>query len=108
MLDLPAIEPPSNERALVGHAAVQALAAAGDVLEKVVEVRLEVREDLIGVILRADAHLAFAGHGVIDDLLGTLLGKAHDLLFARKVLGLALGVLEECRLASISAASIMP
>ena len=61
---------------LVGHTAVQALTATRDVLEKVIEIRLEIGEDLIGVVLRADAHLTLASHGIVDDLLGALLGEA--------------------------------
>ena len=80
---------------LVGHTAVQALTATRDVLEKVIEIRLEIGEDLIGVVLGTDAHLALAGHGIVDDLLGALLGEAHDLLLAGKMLGLTLCVLED-------------
>ena len=63
-------------------AALQAVAAALDGRDELREVHLEGVEDVVGVILGAQADLALAGAGVLDDLVGLALGLLHDLLFA--------------------------
>ena len=48
--------------------------------EKLLQVYLERVEDLIGVVLGAEADLALAGPRVLDDLIGRPLGLLGDLL----------------------------
>ena len=60
--------------------ALQALAAALDGRDELREVDLERVEDLVGVVLGAEADLALAGAGVLDDVLGRALGLLGDLL----------------------------
>src|SRR5215210_596896 len=49
--------------------------------EEFPEVVLQVREDLVGVVLGAEANLALAPAGVLHDLRAPLLGPLEDLLF---------------------------
>src|SRR3954452_24593484 len=58
--------------------ALQALAAALDGSDELREVDLERVEDLVGVVLRAEADLALASAGVLDDVLGGALGLLGD------------------------------
>src|SRR3954465_5501873 len=69
--------------------ALQALAAALDGGDELREVDLERVEDLVRVVLGAEADLALAGAGVLDDVLGLALGLLGDLLL-RDELRLAL------------------
>ena len=69
--------------------ALQALAAALDGGDELREVDLERVEDLVGVVLGAEADLALAGAGVLDDVLGGALGLLGDLLLGDEA-GLAL------------------
>ena len=73
--------------------------------EEAPEVRLERREDLVGVVLGAEPHLALAAAGLGHELGGLALREAHDLLLRRQLcrlltclvdqpLGLALGLAE--------------
>ena len=55
------------------------LAAALDGGDELREVDLERAEDLVGVVLGAEADLALAGAGVLDDVLGGALGLLGDL-----------------------------
>ena len=55
-------------------------AAATDGGEELLQVDLERREDLVGVVLGAEADLALGVAGVLDDLLGPALGLLVDLL----------------------------
>ena len=85
-------------------AAGEAVAAALHGGEELLEVDLERREDLVGVVLGAEADLALGLAGVLDDLLGGALGLPVDLLARRSgaacwsrasltiALGLALGL----------------
>src|SRR3954467_13968980 len=68
--------------------ALQALAPALDGRDELREVDLERVEDLVGVVLGAEADLALAGAGVLDDVLGGALGLLDD-LFLRDELVLA-------------------
>src|SRR3954464_12252189 len=83
--------------------ALQALAAGLDGGDELGEVDLERVEDLVGVVLGAQADLALAGAGVLDDVLGGALGLLGDLLLGDQLrlalarllddpLGLALGL----------------
>ena len=60
--------------------ALQPLAPALDGGDELREVDLERVEDLVGVVLGAEADLALAAAGVLDDLLGGALGLLRDLL----------------------------
>src|SRR6476619_6487728 len=60
--------------------ALQALAAALHRSDELREVDLERVEDLIGVVLGAEADLALTGASVLDDVLGGALGLLGDLL----------------------------
>src|SRR6185436_13573522 len=60
-------------------AALQAVAAALDGCDELGEVDLEGVEDVVGVVLGAQADLAFARTRVLDDLLGLALGLLDDL-----------------------------
>src|ERR671915_995238 len=60
-------------------------------LEEFAQVVLEVGEDLVGVVLGAEAYLALAAAGVLHDLRAPLLGPLEDLLFRSDFLGLILG-----------------
>src|SRR3954470_4960340 len=83
--------------------ALQALAAALDGRDELREVDLERVEDLVRVVLRAEADLALASACVLDDVLGGALGLLGDLLIGHEVrlalerllddpLGIALGL----------------
>src|SRR3954467_12232455 len=69
--------------------ALQALAPALDGRDELREVDLERVEDLVGVVLGAEADLALARAGVLDDVLGGALGGLGDLLLGHQA-GLAL------------------
>jgi hypothetical protein len=58
----------------------EALAPALDGRDELREVHLERVEDLVGVVLGAQADLPLAGAGVVDDVLRGALGLAGDLL----------------------------
>src|SRR5215211_2006236 len=86
-------------------AAGEAGAAALHGGEELLEVDLERREDLVGVVLGAEADLALGLPRVLDDLLGSALGLLVDLLVGDQArllvacllddpLGLALGLRE--------------
>ena len=64
-------------------APLEAVAAALDGRDELLEVDLERVEDVVGVVLGAQADLALAGAGVLDDLLGLALGLLDDLLARR-------------------------
>src|SRR3954470_19492232 len=73
----------------------ETLAAAlhrGDELRKV---DLEGVEDLVGVVLGAEADLALAGAGVLDDVLGGALGLLDDLLLGDQLRLAVAGLLED-------------
>src|SRR4051812_10596336 len=83
--------------------ALQALAPALDGRDELGEVDLEGVEDLVGVVLGAEADLALAGAGVLDDVVSGTLGLLDDLLLGDELvlavarllddaLGLALGL----------------
>src|SRR3954471_9171115 len=83
--------------------ALQALAPALDGRDELREVDLERVEDLVGVVLGAEADLALPGASVLDDVLGGALGLLGDLFVADELvlalarllddpLGLALGL----------------
>src|SRR3954466_9526324 len=75
--------------------ALEALAPALDGRDELGEVDLERVEDLVRVVLGAEADLALAGAGVLDDVLGGALGLLRDLL-VRDELGLAVaGLLDD-------------
>ena len=61
-------------------AALQPVAAALHRRDELREVDLERVEDVVGVVLGAQADLALARAGVLDDLLGLALGLLDDLL----------------------------
>src|SRR3954466_11722295 len=70
--------------------ALQALATALHGGDELREVDLERVEDLVGVVLGAEADRALAGAGVLDDVLGGALGLLGDLFLADElVLALA-------------------
>src|SRR6478609_7809605 len=69
--------------------ALEALAAALDGGDELREVDLERVEDLVGVVLGAEADLPLTGSRVLDDVLGGALGLLGDLLLGDQ-LGLAL------------------
>src|SRR4051794_40071844 len=58
----------------------EAIAAASDGGEELLEVDLERGQDLVGVVLGAQANLALGLACVLDDLLGCALGLLVDLL----------------------------
>src|SRR4051794_35148693 len=66
--------------------ALEPLAAALDGGDELREVDLEGVEDLVGVVLGAEADLPLAGPRVLDDVLGRALGLARDLLLADELL----------------------
>ena len=81
----------------------ETIAAALDGREELLKVDFEGVEDLVGVVLGAEADFALAGAGVLDDLVGGALGLLGDLLvgdqaglllagLADDALGLALGL----------------
>src|SRR5215210_8679318 len=49
--------------------------------EELAEVVLQVREDLVGIVLGAEAYLALAPAGVLHDLRAPLLGPLEHLFF---------------------------
>src|SRR5450759_3769656 len=61
------------------RALVQALAAALDRGEELVEVDLERRENLVGPIFHLEPGLARLAAGLLDDLGGLVLGQLDDL-----------------------------
>src|SRR5215213_8952950 len=63
-------------------AALQPVAASLHGREELRHVHLEGVEDVVGVVLGAQADLALACTGVLDDLVGLALGLLHDLLLA--------------------------
>src|SRR5690242_11242386 len=65
---------------LVLLAAGEAVAAALDGGEELLQVHFKRVEDLVGVVLGAEADFALAGTGVLDDLVGGALGLLGDLL----------------------------
>src|ERR687894_3004014 len=75
--------------------ALQFGSAALDGLEQFPEVVLEVGEDLVGVVLGAEADLALAAAGVLHDLGAPLLGAPGDLLLGGDLLGLVLGAADD-------------
>src|SRR5215211_7299184 len=75
--------------------ALQALAAALDGGDELREVHLERVEDLVGVVLGAEADLALAGAGVLDDVLGRALGLLGDLLLGDQLLLALPGLLDD-------------
>src|SRR4051794_36553445 len=66
--------------------ALEALAPTLDRGDELREVDLEGVEDLVGVVLGAEADLPLAGPGVLDDVLGRALGLARDLLLRNELL----------------------
>src|ERR687890_1381814 len=64
-------------------------------LEELAQVVLEVGEDLVGVVLGAQAYLALAAAGVLHDLRATLLRPLEDLFFGGDLLGLVLGAADD-------------
>src|SRR3954451_12508200 len=85
--------PPSGDFDFVF--ALEALAAALHGGDELREVDLERVEDFVGVVLGAEADLALAGPGVLDDVLGGALGLlGHFLLRDPLVLALA-GLLDD-------------
>src|SRR5204862_7850458 len=77
--------------------------AALDGGDELREVHFERVEDVVRVILGTKTYLALAGASLLDDLLGLMLGLAHDLLLGDQAglflarladdpLGLALGL----------------
>src|SRR3954469_6015413 len=75
--------------------ALEALAAALDGGDELREVDLERVEDLVGVVLRAEADLALASAGVLDDVLGGALGLLGDLLLGGQLRLALAGLLED-------------
>ena len=67
-------------------AALQPLAPALNRGDELREVDLERVEDLVGVVLGAQADLALTSAGVLDDVLGGALGLLGDLLLADELL----------------------
>ena len=77
---------PSHSPA-AGRARRRLLVAAGEPVaaalhggEELLQVHFEGVEDLVGVVLGAEADFALAGAGVLDDLVGGALGLLGDLL----------------------------
>src|SRR5882757_10581557 len=75
--------------------ALEALAPTLHSGDELREVDLEGVEDLVGVVLRAEADLALAGARVLDDVLGRALGLLGDLLLADEALLALAGVLDD-------------
>src|SRR3954463_5937936 len=75
--------------------ALEALAAALDGCDELREVGLERVEDLVGVVLRAEADLALASAGVLDDVLGGALGLLGHLLLGGQLRLALAGLLED-------------
>ena len=63
--------------------------------EELLEVDLERREDVVGVVLGAEPDLALALAGLLDDLLGGALGLPGDLLVGDEPLLLLAGLLDD-------------
>src|SRR5215212_5675655 len=70
--------------------ALQLRAAPLDGLEKAGQVLFEVREHLVGVVLRPQAYLALPAASLFHDLRAPLLGPFKDLFFRGDLLGLLL------------------
>src|SRR5215210_93687 len=64
-------------------------------LQELAQVVLQVGEDLVGVVLSAEAYLALAAAGVFHDLRAPLLGPLEDLFFRSDLLGLVLGAADD-------------
>src|SRR5215213_6190241 len=75
--------------------ALQLRAPALHSLQELAQVVLEVGEDLVGVVLSAEAYLALAAAGVFHDLRTPLLGPLEDLFFRSDFLGLVLGAADD-------------
>src|SRR5947209_5708910 len=71
------------------------LPPAPDRRDELREVHLERVEDLVGVVLGAQADLALAGPGVLDDVLGGALGLLGDLLLGDHPLLALAGFLDD-------------
>src|SRR4051794_4705946 len=76
-------------------AALQPLAAALDRCDELREVDLERVQDLVGVVLGAQADLALTGAGVLDDVLGGPLGLLGHLFLADELLGALTRLLDD-------------
>src|SRR5215210_3530612 len=74
--------------------ALQLGTAALHGLEELAEVILEVGEDLISVVFRAEPDLPLAPAGVLHDLRAPLLRPLEDFLFRGDLLGLVLGAVD--------------
>src|SRR5215204_513542 len=86
---------PSLPRFLLFLDALQLGATPLHGLQELAEVVLEVRKDLVGVVLGAQADLALAPAGVFHDLRAPLLGPLEDLFFRGDLLGLVLGAADD-------------
>src|SRR5215210_6612863 len=75
--------------------ALQLGTAALHGLEELAEVILEVGEDLISVVFRAEPDLPLAPAGVLHDLRAPLLRPLEDFLFRGDLLGLVLGAADD-------------
>src|SRR5215210_8624794 len=75
--------------------ALQLGTAALHGLEELAEVILEVGEDLISVVFRAEPDLPLAPAGVLHDLRAPLLRPLEDFLFRGDLLGLILGAADD-------------
>src|SRR5215207_6006039 len=64
-------------------------------LQELAQVVLQIGEDLVGVVLRAEAYLALAAAGVLHDLRAPFLGPFEDLFFRGDLLGLVLGAADD-------------
>src|ERR671916_260616 len=64
-------------------------------LQELAEVVLQVGEDLVGVVLGAEAYLALPAAGVLHDLRAPLLGPLEHLFFGGDLLGLILGAADD-------------
>src|SRR5947209_17557469 len=64
----------------------QPLAPAADGGDELRQVDLEGVEDLVGVVLGAEADLALAGASLLDDVLGRAFGLPGDLLLGDQAL----------------------
>src|SRR5262249_59566613 len=76
-------------------ATLETVASALHSLEELLEVDLERREDVVGVVLGAEADFALALAGLLDDLLGGTLGLAGDLLVRDEAGLLLAGLLDD-------------
>ena len=74
---------------------MQALAAAADGGEELVEIRLEGGEDAVGPVLHLEPRLAGGAAGLVDDLLRLALGELHDLGLRGLADGLLARLLEQ-------------